>query len=96
MYGVIKQQLKHLNKVEYLNLRELSHIAKNLKNEALYNIRQHFFQTGKYLNYNENYKLLKESKNYKTINSNMGQQIIKSVDSSFQSFFVLKKERNRL
>ncbi|MBQ7738853.1 MAG: hypothetical protein IJT59_04295, partial [Desulfovibrionaceae bacterium] len=81
MYGVIKQQLKHLNKVEYLNLREVSHIAKNLKNEALYNIRQHFFQTGKCLNYNENYKLLNNSKNYKIINSNMGQQIIKSVDS---------------
>ena len=44
MYGVIKQQLKHLNKIEYLSLRELSHIAKNLKNEALYNIRQHFFK----------------------------------------------------
>ena len=70
----------------------MSHIAKNLKNEALYNIRQHFFQTGEYLNYNENYKLLKESKNYKTINSNMSQQIIKSVDNSFQSFFALKKK----
>ncbi|MBQ7586229.1 MAG: hypothetical protein IJU40_08295, partial [Desulfovibrionaceae bacterium] len=68
MYGVIKQQLKHLNKVEYLSLKELSHIAKNLKNEALYNIRQHYFQT-------EKYKLLKESKNYKKINFNIGQQI---------------------
>ena len=38
MYGVIRQQLKHLNKVEYLSLKELAHIAKNLKNEALYNI----------------------------------------------------------
>ena len=92
MYGVIRQQLKHLNKVEYLSLKELAHIAKNLKNEALYNIRQHFFQTGKFLNYNENYKLLKESKNYKTINSNIGQRIIKSVDNSFQSFFALKNK----
>ncbi|MBQ7738888.1 MAG: hypothetical protein IJT59_04480 [Desulfovibrionaceae bacterium] len=44
MYGVIRQQLKHLSKVEYLSLKELAHIAKNLKNEALYNIRQHFFK----------------------------------------------------
>ncbi|MBQ7738310.1 MAG: hypothetical protein IJT59_01460 [Desulfovibrionaceae bacterium] len=35
---------------------------------------------------------MKESKNYKTINSNIGKQIIKSVDSSFQSFFALKKK----
>ncbi len=30
MYLTVKQQLKNLNKEEYLTLRELSHIAKNL------------------------------------------------------------------
>ena len=38
LYLTIKQQVKNLNKNEYLTLRELSHIAKNLTNEALYNI----------------------------------------------------------
>ena len=41
MYLTTKQQLKNLSKEDYLNLKELSHIAKNLYNVATYNIRQH-------------------------------------------------------
>ena len=40
----------------------------------------------KYLSYNENYKMLKNSENYKKLNSNMAQQILKEVDESFKSF----------
>ncbi|MDO4467716.1 MAG: transposase, partial [Bacillota bacterium] len=94
MYLTIKQQLNHLSKEEYEILRELSHVAKNLKNEALYNVRQHFFNTGKYLSYNQNYHLLKNSENYKLLNSNMAEQIIKKVASDFQSFFELLKRKN--
>ncbi|MDO4466020.1 MAG: transposase, partial [Bacillota bacterium] len=95
MYLTIKQQLNHLSKEEYEILRELSHVAKNLKNEALYNVRQHFFNTGKYLSYNQNYHLLKNSENYKILNSNMAEQIIKKVASDFQSFFELLKLKNK-
>ena len=38
MYLTVKQQLKHLSKEEYLSLRELSHTAKNLYNQAVYNL----------------------------------------------------------
>ena len=41
MYLTVKQVLKHLSKEEYLSLKELSHIAKNLSNEAIYNVRQY-------------------------------------------------------
>ena len=90
MYLTIKQQPK-LTKEELLILRELSHTAKSLYNEALYNVRQHFFNTGEYLNYYGNYKELKNSVNYKLLNSNMSQQILKEVDGSFKSFFSLLK-----
>lgn len=91
MYLTVKQQLKHLTKLQYKSLRELSHIAKNLTNEALYNIRQYYFAEGEYLNYPKNYTLLKNSENYKLLNSNMAQQILKEVDGSFKSFFALLK-----
>lgn len=91
MYLTVKQQLKHLNKEEYLILRELCHTAKNLYNQAVYNIRQYYFDKEKYLNYVENNKLLKSSDNYKTLNSNMAQQILKEVDGVFRSFFGLLK-----
>ena len=71
MYLTVKQELKHLTKQEYLSLRKLSHIAKNLTNEAIYNVRQYYFNEGKYLNYEKNYVLLKSSDNYRLLNSNM-------------------------
>ena len=87
MYLTVKQQLKHLSKEEYLSLKELSHTAKNLYNQAVYNIRQYYFQ--------KNNSLLKSSENYKTLNSNMSQQILKEVDGSFKSFFNLLKKKNK-
>ena len=95
MYLTVKQQLKHLSKEEYLSLKELSHTAKNLYNQAVYNIRQYYFQENKYLNYQKNNSLLKNSENYKTLNSNMSQQILKEVDGSFKSFFGLLKKKNK-
>ena len=95
MYLTVKQQLKHLSKEEYLSLRELSHTAKNLYNQAVYNIRQYYFQENKYLNFQKNNSLLKSSENYKTLNSNMSQQILKEVDGSFKSFFSLLKKKNK-
>lgn len=95
MYLTVKQQLKHLSKEGYLFLRELSHTAKNLYNQAVYNIRQYYFQENKYLNYQNNYAVLKTSDNYKILNSNMAQQILKEVDGSFKSFFSLLKKKNQ-
>ena len=91
MYLTLKQQVKHLSKKEFKILKYLCHIAKNLKNQAIYNVRQHYFKNKKYLSYNENYKILKNSENYKKLNSNMAQQILKEVDGSFKSFFGLLK-----
>lgn len=91
MYLTVKQQIKHLSKENYLSLKELCHTAKNLTNEAIYNVRQYYFTEGEFLKYEKNYTLLKNSPNYKTLNSNMAQQILKEVDGSFKSFFGLLK-----
>ena len=91
MYLTVKQQVKHLSKDDYKTMIELCRIAKNLTNQAIYNIRQYYFTEGEYLNYQKNYALLKTSDNYKLLNSNMAQQILKEVDCSFKSFFGLLK-----
>ena len=91
MYLTVKQQVKHLSKEDYKSIKKLCHIAKNLTNEAIYNIRQYYFTEGEFLKYEKNYTLLKSSDNYKMLNSNMAQQILKEVDSSFKSFFGLLK-----
>ena len=82
VYLTIRQQAK-LSKYEYDTLLELCRYAKDLYNEALYNVRQCFFRESRYLNYYENYALLRNSDNYKMLNSNMAQQILKEVDGVF-------------
>ena len=91
MHLTVKQQVKHLSKEDYKTIKELCHIAKNLANEAIYNVRQYYFSEGEFLKYEKNYTLLKNSPNYKALNSNMAQQILKEVDGSFKSFFGLLK-----
>ena len=91
MYLVIKQQVKHLTKEEYNILRELSRIAKNLTNQAIYNIRQHYFQEKQYLRYEANCYEMKSYENYKLLNANIAQQTLKDVDITFKSFFALIK-----
>ena len=91
IYLVIKQQVKHLTKEEYNILRELCRIAKNLTNQAIYNIRQHYFQEKQFLRYEANYHEMKHLENYKLLNSNIAQQTLKDVDAMFKSFFALIK-----
>lgn len=91
MYLTTKQQIKHLTKEEYNILRELCRTAKNLTNQAIYNVRQHYLQEKQYLRYESNYHELKNCENYKLLNSNMAQQTLKDVDQMFKSFFALIK-----
>lgn len=91
MYLTVKQQVKHLTKEEYNILRELCRTAKDLTNQAIYNVRQHYFQEKQYLRYEANYHELKHSDNYKLLNADISQQTLKNVDRMFKSFFALIK-----
>jgi len=95
-YKALKTRL-YLSKDEKDFLRYLMRASKNLYNEALYNVRQHFFNTREYLTYNENYHLLKEtSENYRILNTTQGQAVIKKVDEAMSSFFgSLKAKTNQ-
>lgn len=75
---------------------ELCFKSKNLYNKCLYNIRQNFFNTKKYLNYNDNYHLIKSSNEYNSLPTKVSCQIIKLVDRNFKSFFRHIKSKKRL
>ncbi|CRK83226.1 RNA-guided endonuclease InsQ/TnpB family protein [Neobacillus massiliamazoniensis] len=89
-YGIQKEKL-HLNKKEYLALRQLCWLSKNMFNVGLYQVRQHFFETKQYLCYEENYKIAKQNENYKLLGSAASQQTLKKVEEAFKSFFSLIK-----
>ena len=91
IYLTVKQQVKHLKKEEYVLLKELCRTAKNLANQAIYNVRQHYFQEKQYLRYEANYHEMKNCQSYKLLNANISQQTLKDVDAMFKSFFALIK-----
>ncbi len=86
MYKAYKQRV-NLKSEQKKFLLSMMHISKNLYNQALYNVRQHFFKTDKYLSYNKNYKLLKDSENYKLLSSTQAQMVIRKVDEAMKAFF---------
>lgn len=93
MYLAVRQQLNNLSKNEYLVLRELCHVSKNLYNQALYEIRQEYFKSKKYLNYYDVCKKLQGTENYSLLQAQMSQQTLKTVDDNFKSFFELIKKK---
>jgi putative transposase len=86
---VIKRGHKLFAKLDNLCL-----LSKNLYNATLYLVRQHFFETGKYLSYGEVNKIMRESKNpeYYAMNTKVSQHTQKLVDNSFKSFFALRRK----
>lgn len=95
---ISKIKSKNVDKLNVID--ELCFNSKNLYNKSLYSIRQYFFENKKYLNYNENYKIIKDScneegiKEYYQLNTNSSQQTMKCVDSNFKSFFALLKKKS--
>jgi putative transposase len=79
--------------IEYNDtLSQLCHFSKNLWNEANYRVRQDFFSSGKWTRYNTLAGNFKTSDNFKSLNAQTGQQILKILDRSWKSFFKSIKE----
>ena len=75
----------------------LCYKSKNLYNRTLYEIRQHYFKTGKYLNY---FSVQKTAQTdnwdcYRALNTKNSQLIMKQLDTDFTSFFKGLKAYNK-
>ena len=82
-----KQNLKHLTAGQYHTLRTMCKLSKNIYNQSIYNIRQHYFAEGTYLRYEANYPFMKNEENYKVLGASVAQQTMKCADNAFKSFF---------
>ena len=81
MYLTVRQKVGRISYKQHQILKELSKAAKDLYNKATYIKRQNFFERQKLgkaenINYNRLYRLVKNEKEYKVLNSNMAQQIL--------------------
>jgi IS605 OrfB family transposase len=89
MYLTQKNQIRNLDRAEFLALRELCRLSKNLYNVGLYTVRQYYFQEHKHLRYESAYHLCKDNENYRLLNTDIAQQTLKVVDRTFNSFYSL-------
>ena len=90
MYLVERHMIKKTHSY-YNECDNLCFQSKNIYNQGLYNVRQHFFEKKKYLNYVNNYKITKEQDCYNYLPSKVFCQTLRKVDSNFKSFFSLLK-----
>lgn len=90
MYKTTKVlQTINRHEVELSILRSMCYHAARLYNVGLYTTRQHYFNTNKYLSYNNNYHECKNNEHFKILLSDCSQQILRLVDRDMQSFFKL-------
>ena len=91
---VIQQVEKHIIKKShpyYNMLCEYTHLAKNLYTHANYLVRNEFVETGKWLQYQELDKILKQDFDYPDYRnmpaSQSAQQVLRLLETSWKSFF---------
>jgi len=76
-------------------IKAMSLVCTKLYNEALYSVRQYYFQNGEYLNYASNYHRVKTSANYQMLLSDIAQSVVRLVDRDMRSFFGLLKLKSQ-
>ena len=90
MYKTTKiTQTKQHHEVDLSILKAMCYHSARLYNVALYNIRQHYFNTNSYLQYNSNYHECKTNEHFQILLSDCSQQILRLVDRDMQSFYKL-------
>ena len=93
---LVEQHIIKKNDDRYKILDEVCFKSKNLYNAALYEIRQHFFNTKQFLNWFSIDKMFKEKKqdDYYSLPCKVSQQTLKLLNQNFKSFFSLLKKKN--
>ena len=67
-------------------------LSKNLFKLANYHYRQYFFSDRKKLNFNELYHKVSKSDDYQALPTKVSQQIIRRLDSAWNSYFAALRE----
>ena len=86
---LVEQHIIKSNNVLYKELDNLCFLSKNLYNQALYRIRQQFFEDKSFKNYYDlNRELHDENQvDYRALPANSSQETLKLVNQNYSSFF---------
>ena len=96
MILVQRHQIKPSSSM-YRELDRLCFLSKNLYNATMFEVRQHYFQTGKYFNFRQANKMFIEidQPDYRALPAKVAKYVQMSVDDSFKSFFKLLKKKQK-
>ena len=86
---LVEQHIIKSNNIFYKELDNLCFLSKNLYNQALYRIRQQFFEDKSFKNYYEVNKELHDENqvDYRALPANSSQETLKLVNQNYSSFF---------
>lgn len=86
---LVEQHIIKYGNAMYAELDKMTFLSKNLYNQALYRIRQFYFDNKKYLGYSKLAHELASSKqvDYVALPAKVSQWVLKQVDKNFMSFF---------
>jgi putative transposase len=90
MNSLIRTEQIWMNQDDVIS--SLCYFSKNLWNEANYAVRQEFINNHFWIRYNTLAGTFKTSENFKSLNAQTAQQILKVLDRSWKSFFKSIKE----
>ncbi len=88
-----KAKIRGLTKAQFAHLQKLCNHAKNLYNQALWNIRKEWQENGSYLDYYVMDKVMKKTVNlegavnYHLLKAGVSQQILRKLDCNWKAFF---------
>jgi len=99
---LVERQIIKKTNINWKQIDSMSFIAKNLYNQAIYFLRNHYQETGKHMRYFELDKYFRTNlrENYDILPNNTSQLVLKLIDQNYRSFFKLmqtwKKNSNIL
>lgn len=86
-----KTKFRYKKGDSFKSLRSFCYNASLLRNLAIKIVDKYYKDTGKYLGYKKLYENIKETKEYKSLNSNIAQNILRELNFNYKSFFKLLK-----
>lgn len=92
---LVQKNKLYLNDEDKFIVDKLSYHSARLYNSCLYNIKTYFELNNAYINYNEQYHLIKTNEHYNILITDSSQQIHRIVDRNFKTFFSILKLKQK-
>jgi IS605 OrfB family transposase len=83
---LVEQHVIRKGSQEGIEIDELAFRSKNLYNRANYEIRQHFFETGQILSYNEMAQRMQQAESYCALPRKVSQQVLRCLDRNWKAW----------